>query len=168
MRCPSATPATEIAANSAVIRHDKPMAEDPIQAIVDMVNRETDAWNRGDAVALVSVFHPDMVWPWPADPTSHDPVGWTTGMGRFNADRWRTSWQSLFDTHELVSNRREIVRVEVTPERDGGFAVVDVDTVWRRHSDGVEDQWLGRACKIYAKCVDGWKMTMQTGLLDFA
>ena len=34
--------------------------EDEIQAMVD---RETAAWDRQDADALVSLFHPDMVWP---------------------------------------------------------------------------------------------------------
>jgi uncharacterized protein (TIGR02246 family) len=39
-------------------------AEAQIQALVD---RETAAWNARDAEALVSLFHPDMVWPWPPD-----------------------------------------------------------------------------------------------------
>lgn len=39
-------------------------AEDAIRA---MVERETSAWNQKDAEALVDLFHPDMVWPWPPD-----------------------------------------------------------------------------------------------------
>lgn len=88
-------------------------------------------------------------------------------MGRFDADRWRSSWERLFDSHDLVSNHREIVRVEVTAEGDAGFAVVDVDTSWRRHSDGAEERWCGRACKVYARCADEWKMIMHTGLLQY-
>jgi ketosteroid isomerase-like protein len=140
---------------------------DATQAIIEMVNRETDAWNRKDADALVALFHPDMVWPWPASPHAHDPLTWVMPMGRFNAQRWRSLWQSLFDTHDLVANDRKIVRVEVTPEGDGGFAVVDIDTVWRRRSDGVRDRWKGRVCKVYARCADGWKMTMHTGALVY-
>jgi ketosteroid isomerase-like protein len=33
------------------------------QQIQTMVDRETSAWDRQDADALVSLFHPDMVWP---------------------------------------------------------------------------------------------------------
>ena len=33
--------------------------------IQEMVDRETRAWDSQDAEALVSIFHPDMVWPWP-------------------------------------------------------------------------------------------------------
>ena len=32
-----------------------------------MVDRETRAWDTKDAGALVDLFHPDMVWPWPPD-----------------------------------------------------------------------------------------------------
>ena len=46
------------------------MSEDvEIQAMVD---RETAAWDARDAEALVALFHPDMVWPWPPDAGSHD------------------------------------------------------------------------------------------------
>jgi ketosteroid isomerase-like protein len=143
------------------------MSSDAAQAVIEMVNRETDAWNRKDAEALVALFHPDMVWPWPPSPEAHDPITWVMPMGRFNADRWCASWQSLFDSHDLLRNERLIQRVEVTPEGDGGFAVVDIDTVWRRRSDGAEDRWQGRVCKVYALCTDGWKMTMHTGVLVY-
>jgi ketosteroid isomerase-like protein len=143
------------------------MRQPAVESIVEMVNRETDAWDRKDAEALVALFHEDMVWPWPSTSSSVDPAGWTTGMGRFNAERWRAAWQELFDTHDLVANSRVIVRVEATPEDDGGFAVVDVETIWRRHADGAEQVWRGRACKVYTLCRDGWKMTMHTGLLIY-
>src|SRR5258708_203980 len=94
------------------------MSDEANDAIREMVNRETDAWDRKDPDALVALFHPDMVWPWPASNRQHDPLTWSTGMGRFNAERWRAIWQSLFDAHELVSNERVIRRVEATPEGD--------------------------------------------------
>ena len=141
------------------------MSDEATEAIRDMVHDETDAWNRRDASALVGLFHPDMVWPWPASNHMHDPLTWTIGMGRFNRERWRANWQRLFDENELLRNDRQILRVEVTPEGDGGFAIVDIDTRWRSLAKGTEDRWYGRTCKAYAKCDDGWKMTMQTGVL---
>jgi len=47
--------------------------------ILSMVNAETAAWNVRDADALVSLFHPDTVWPWPpnADAPRSDGMGHT-------------------------------------------------------------------------------------------
>ena len=33
--------------------------------IEEIVNREKRAWDTRDAELLLTVFHPDMVWPWP-------------------------------------------------------------------------------------------------------
>ena len=137
---------------------------DEIQAMVD---KETNAWDTANADALVSLFHPDMVWPWPGDANAHDPVDWICPMGRFDPVRWRDSWQNLFDTHLLVHNRRTTVRIAVTDEGDGGFAVVDVDTLWRDRETGTDVHWLGRACKIYTKTGREWKMIAHTGLLNY-
>ena len=141
--------------------------DDATTAVIEMVERETAAWNRKDADALVGLFHPDMVWPWPPTPQDHDPMTWIMPMGRFDARRWRAMWQELFDTHELAVNERTIRRVEVTPEGDGGLAVVDINTVWRRLTDDADDAWRGRVCKVYARCRDGWKLTMHTGVLSY-
>ena len=108
-----------------------------------------------------------MVWPWPPTPQDHDPVTWIFVAGRFSRTRWAASWQELFDSCELIHNRREIRTISVTPEGDGAFAVVDVDTLWRT-PEGKEHHWLGRACKVYSKVGEEWKMTMHTGLLDYA
>jgi len=143
------------------------MTDEAAAAIRRMVDRETDAWNRKDGDALVALLHPDMVWPWPESERGHDPLTWTTGMGWFNADRWRAAWQSLFDQNDLVSNERRSLRVEVTLEGDGGFAVVDIDTRWRAFQSGAEDRWFGRVRKVDAYCNDGWKMTMHTGILRY-
>jgi hypothetical protein len=40
--------------------------------IREMVDRETRAWDTQDAKLLLSVFHPDRVWPWPKTP--HTPT----------------------------------------------------------------------------------------------
>jgi ketosteroid isomerase-like protein len=93
-------------------------------------------------------------------------VGWVLEIGRYDSERWSRGWQQLFDTHELVHNHRNTVRVEVSREGDGAFAVVDVDTLWR-DTDGNDFHWKGRACKIYTKVGADWKLIGHTGLLEY-
>jgi ketosteroid isomerase-like protein len=135
-----------------------------IQAMVD---RETDAWNRQDAEDLVAIFHPDMVWPWPPDASTHDPEKWVFPMGRYNRERWKSSWEHLFRHFELIHNARKTIRVEVSPEGDGGFAVVDVDTLWRHRVTGEKNHWKGRACKGYTKINGSWLLIFHSGLLEY-
>jgi hypothetical protein len=116
---------------------------------------------------LLSVFHPDMVWPWPSSHDAHDPVEWRLVMGRFDAERWRSAYQALFEEWELVHNRRETVKIEVSEERDGGFAVVDIDTAWRSRVTDDEMRWKGRVCKVYSLVGSEWKLTMHTGVLRY-
>lgn len=137
------------------------------EAIVEIVNRETRAWDTQDLDLLMSIFHPDMVWPWPPTNADHDPARWVLELGRFDAVRWRRGWADLFATHRLVHNRRQIVRIEVAREHDAGFAVVDVDTLWRSHA-GVDFRWFGRACKIYTTVNGEWKLIAHHGLLEYA
>ena len=87
-------------------------------------------------------------------------------LGRFDAERWRRGWRELFETHELIHNKRKIVKIVVSREKDGAFAVVDVDTLWRDGS-GRDFHWKGRACKIYTKAGGEWKLIAHTGLLDY-
>lgn len=141
-------------------------ARDARREIEEMVHRETRAWDTQDVDLLLSVLHPDMVWPWPPAADAHDPLDWVLVLGRYDAGRWRRGWQELFDTHALVHNRRMIRRIEVSTEGDGAFAVVDVDTLWRSHA-GRDQRWRGRACKIYTLTGGEWKMIAQTGLLDY-
>lgn len=104
-------------------------AEEQIRTLVDT---ETGAWNTRDANALVSLFHPDTVWPWPPHAAAHDPMQWVMPFGKFDRERWRSSWQALFDTHDLVHNKRGTLRL-VVPEHG--------NTLWRnratRHSVSV-------------------------------
>ena len=139
--------------------------EDQIQ---EMVDRETRAWDTRDADALVDLFHPDMVWPWPPDQTAHDPEEWVFLLGRYDRDRWRAGWQDLFEAYELVHNRRKTVRIAVSAEEDGAFAVVDVDTLWRHRETGEPFHWWGRACKGYTRVGGDWKLILHTGLLDYS
>lgn len=134
-----------------------------IQAIVD---RETRAWDQKDAEALVTLFHPDMVWPWPPDNPSHDPETWVFPWGRYDRDRWLAGWQELFDTHTFVHNRRTTVKIVVSDQGDGAFAVMDVDTLWR-DDRGKDFHWQGRTCKGYTRVSDGWKLILHTGVLDY-
>jgi ketosteroid isomerase-like protein len=134
--------------------------------IQEIVNRETRAWDTQDIDLLMSIFHPDMVWPWPRTPQSHDPMDWVLSLGRFDDDRWRKGWQELFDTHMLIHNKRVIRKIVVSDEGDGAFAVVDIDTLWRS-SEGRDNNWKGRVCKVYTKMDDGWKLIMHTGILEY-
>ena len=135
--------------------------------IREMVHRETRAWDARDAGALVEIFHPDMVWPWPPDSESHDPATWIFPQGRFDRQRWRDGWQQLFDTHELIHNKRTIIKVIVSDQQDGAFAVVDVDTLWRDRSSGRDFHWNGRAGKGYTRVGSVWKLIFHTGLLSY-
>ncbi len=88
-------------------------------------------------------------------------------MGRYDRERWKAVWQNLFDTHTLTHNRRETVKITVTDEQDGAFAVVDVDTLWRNRQTGEDFHWKGRACKVYTKIGTGWKLISHFGLLKY-
>ncbi len=138
--------------------------EAEIQALVD---RETAAWDHQDAEALVSLFHPDTVWPWPPTASAHDPALWVFPQGRYDRARWKADWERLFRTHELVHNRRRTIRIEVSTQGDGAFAVVDVDTLWRERAGGALAHWKGRACKGYTKVGERWLLIYHTGLLDY-
>ncbi len=141
--------------------------EDIRKQIESIVDRETRAWDTQDVDALMTIFHPDMVWPWPRTPQSHDPIAWVLEWGRYDRQRWRDGWQELFDTHRLAHNKRELKKIEISKEGDGAFAVVDIDTLWIDRN-GNENHWQGRTCKVYTKTGDGWKMIMQTGVLDYS
>ena len=139
------------------------MTENEIREIID---RETQAWDTQDVKLLLTVFHHDMVWPWPKNHQAHDPMDWVLDWGRYNHDRWGNGWQELFNTHELVRNDRVTKKIEVSKEVDGAFAVVDIDTLWRDEK-GRDNHWKGRTCKVYTLVDEEWKMIMQTGVLDY-
>lgn len=134
--------------------------------IEKMVNKETQAWNDKNVEVLLSLFHPDMVWPWPPTSNSHNPAEWVITQGRFDYERWRKGWQDLFDTHTLIHNIRTIDTIKVSEQGDGAFAVVDIDTLWR-DSSGKDFHWKGRVCKVYSWVGEEWKITMHTGALEY-
>ncbi len=93
-------------------------------------------------------------------------MDWILEQGRYDVERWRKGWQSLFDTHRLSHNKREIKKIEVSQEGDGAFAVVDIDTLWI-DGEGRLNHWKGRVCKVYSRVGPNWKMTMHTGVLEY-
>ena len=135
--------------------------------IKEIVHRETDAWNTQDVEKLLSIFHQDMVWPWPITNKAHDPINWVMELGRFNHERWSSFYVNFFKAHELIYNKREIKKIEITKEGDGAFAVVDIDTQWKNKNSGDVMRWEGRVCKVYAKLDTQWKLTMHTGVLKY-
>ena len=136
-----------------------------IQSLIDL---ETEAWYNQDADTLVSLFHPDMVWPWPQNEFQHDPAHWVFPQGRYHKDRWKQKWENLFQTYSMVHNNRLTVRIVLSEEGDGAFAVVDVDTLWRHRATDELMQWKGRACKGYTKVNNQWLLIYHTGLLDYS
>lgn len=134
--------------------------------ITEIVNRETRAWDTQDVNMLISIFHPDMVWPWPKTTKSHDPMDWEFVLGKFDKERWCMGWQDLFDNSRLIRNNREIKKIVISKEKDGAFAVVDIDTLWI-DKNNIQDNWKGRVCKVYSRIGSEWKMTMHTGVLEY-
>lgn len=139
---------------------------DQSRQIQSLVDRETRAWDTKDVDLLLSLFHPDMVWPWPPTVADHDPATWILVLGRFDEVRWRAFYEDFFREHELIHNHRVTRKIELSNEGDAAIAVVDIDTLWRR-SDGEESHWLGRVSKTYTKVGEDWLLIMHTGVLDY-
>src|SRR5919107_1719489 len=86
--------------------------------IQEIVYRETEAWSQKDVKKLLSIFHPDMVWPWPRTSKSHNPIDWIFELGRFDYQRWYNIYTELFDNYELVHNNRTIQKIVISNEDD--------------------------------------------------
>lgn len=132
-----------------------------IDRIEEMVHRETQAWDESDVDLLLSLFHPDMIWIWPADGHVGDLLASKLQVGRFDPDRWQAGWSGIF-SHELLRNNRRVLSVTASPEGDSAVAVVDVETSWRTPQG--QAGWSGRATKCYVRVGDGWKMIAHIGL----
>jgi hypothetical protein len=137
------------------------------QEIIEIVDRETRAWDTKDVDLFLSIFHKDMVWPWPVNNTDHDPAGWAMFLGKFDYIRWHKIYTEFFAEHRLLHNKRTIAKIVLSAERDGAFAVVDIDTLWESRKTNGKNHWLGRVCKVYARVGGEWKMTMHTGVLKY-
>jgi ketosteroid isomerase-like protein len=135
-----------------------------IQSLVDI---ETNAWNNQDAETLVSLFHPDMIWPWPQNEFEHDPAKWVFPQGRYNKERWKENWNELFSNYQLIHNIRKTIKIVISEQGDGAFAVVDVDTLWQNRFTNEKMHWKGKACKGFTKVGNNWLLIFHTGLLDY-
>ena len=136
--------------------------EDEIQAMVD---RETDAWDRQDAETLVSLFHPDMVWPWPPDADSHDPARMGLPAGPLRPRAVATGLAGPLRFARLVHNRRRTVRIEVSRSRTAPSRSSTSTRSGENRASGQPFHWKGRACKGYTKVGDRWLLIFHTGLL---
>ncbi len=151
------------------------MIRDRSDEIREIVERESRAFDTKDVELMLSIYHPDMVWAWPPHSKAYDPMEWIMRVGRFNYDRWYKLTKLFMDTHTVVHNRREIKKIVMTDEQDGAFAVVDIDTLFKRdvssdspwHDGSDEEHILGRACKIYTLVNDEWKMIYQPGTMHY-
>ena len=114
-----------------------------IEQIREIICRETKAWDIQNVHQLLSVFHKDMVWPWPVEKTDHDPAKWKMVLGRFNYQRWRVFYTEFFSQYKLVHNRRDIKKIVISDQKDGAFAVVDIDTLWIDKKTGEKNHCKG-------------------------
>jgi len=137
-----------------------------IQALIEL---ETLGLNSKNPDLFLDFIHPDMVWPWAPTSHDHDPVRWKFVLGRFQKERWRKYFQAIFDQYELVRNDRNTVKIEVSPEEDAAFAILDIDSLWRDKDTKQEIQWKGRVCKFYTRTTGrDWKFIFQIGPLDYS
>jgi hypothetical protein len=144
------------------------MSETAKAGIQGLIDQEMRGLNSKSPDLFLDMIHPDMVWPWPPASHAHDPVEWKFVLGRFDKERWRQSFQAIFDHYDLIHNHRKTIKIEVSAEEDAAFAVLDVDSLWRDKATGQEISWKGRICKFYTKISSGeWKFIFQTGPLDY-
>lgn len=135
--------------------------------IIEIINRETTAWDTQDVELFLSIFHKDMVWPWPVNNSDHDPFKWELYLGKFNYSRWKKIYMKFFKEHKLIHNNRKIVKITISDEKDAAFAIVDIDTLWENKNTKEKNHWIGRVSKTYARINEEWKMTMHTGVLKY-
>lgn len=138
-----------------------------MEEIFELVEQEYAALAAGDVGALLAVFHPDMVLVRPRDKDAHNPADWECPDGRFDEARWGKTFGDFFAGHSLIRCEKQVVKTAATPGQDGGFAVVDIDILWRERDTGEEQRWLGRLCKTYVETQRGVQMIAQVGPLDF-
>jgi len=151
------------------------MSTDRSHEIQEMVDRESRAYDTADTALMMTIYHPDMVWAWPPNAHAHDPMEWVLRLGRFNYERWYRLSELFFETHRVIHNHRITRKIVMSAEQDGGFAVVDIDTLFEQRKDR-SSPWhegagqlhvKGRACKIYTTVGDEWKLLYQPGTMHY-
>ena len=99
--------------------------------IKEIVDRDTDVWNNKDTEKLLSIFQPDMVWPWPRTFDSHDPVDWIFEVEGLIIKDIKKISNEFLKSHILVHNKKITQKIVISDQKDGAFAVVDVDVLWK-------------------------------------
>ena len=85
--------------------------------IKEIVDRDTDAWNNKDTEKLLSIFQPDMVWPWPRTFDSHDPVDWIFEVEGLIIKDIKKISNEFFKSHILVHNKKITQNSYLRPKR---------------------------------------------------
>lgn len=135
--------------------------------IKEIINRETKAWDNQNVELFLSIFHEDMVWPWPVENTDHDPIKWELYLGKFNYNRWKKIYTDFFNNNRLIHNHRKIIKINISKEADAAFSVVDIDTLWEDKNTNKKMHWIGRVSKTFVKTNGEWKLIMHTGVLKY-
>ncbi|OIN89754.1 hypothetical protein COW80_02515 [Candidatus Beckwithbacteria bacterium CG22_combo_CG10-13_8_21_14_all_01_47_9] len=135
--------------------------------IKDIIDRENEAWNTKNVDLLLSIFHNDMVWPWPKNNISHNPANWELKLGKFNYNRWKKIYFKFFNEHRLIHNNRIVVKIKMSNELDAAIAIIDIDTLWENIITKLKNHWYGRVSKVYVKVGNQWKLIMHTGPLVY-
>ena len=151
------------------------MTADRSGEIIEIIERESRAFETADAELMLTIYHPDMVWAWPPHAKAHDPMEWIMRVGRFDYEKWLAMTKLFMGTHKLIHNRREIMKILMTDEQDGALAVVDIETSFEQtpdeHSPWDEGGGIvevkGRAAKIYTLVEEEWKLLYQPGTMHY-
>lgn len=135
--------------------------------IQKMVDRETKAWNTEDVSLLLSIFHPDMAWPFPPGGQCHDPETWIWVLPQFDKGSWGKIYRDQFKEFDIGANNRVTRSISVAPGGKAAMAVVDVDTYWHNVVGGPDMHWHGRAAKLFSFVRGEWKLIAHPGLLEY-
>ena len=65
------------------------MTADRSGEIIEIIERESRAFETADAELMLTIYHPDMVWAWPPHAKAHDPMEWIMRVGRFDYEMAR-------------------------------------------------------------------------------
>ena len=151
------------------------MTRDRSEEIIEIVERESRAFETADAELMLTIYHPDMVWAWPPHAKAHDPMEWIMRVGRFDYEKWLKMTKLFMGTHKLIHNHREIKKILMTDEQDGALAVVDIETSFEQ-TPNEDSPWnegggivevKGRAAKIYTLVGEEWKLLYQPGTMHY-
>lgn len=132
------------------------------QHIMEVLERESRAWSARDVDGLLSVFHPDAVWPFLFNRLNPSPMVWRLTLDRFDSSAWGTYFQRIFEECAITKNVREVKSISFSTRGDQAIAVLDIDTAWLRR-DGEPMRWVGRVAKVFSIMGTEWRIMTQYG-----